>query len=72
LVGERELAAVKNSLYMRSDFNLADAFKMFGSDKKITVKNMRAGLDAIGVYPREEEINLFFQRYDSKRSNWLS
>jgi len=63
---ERELEAGKIALSLKSDFNLFDAFNIFdmGRIGQISIHDIREGLNAIGVYPTAEEVELFVTRYD--------
>lgn len=56
---------------LKSDFNLHDAFAIFDLDRDGTISpiEMMEGLASIGVYPTNEEVELYFKRYDSDKSN---
>ena len=71
---ERELENAKVALTMKPDYNLHDAFVIFDNCRHgtITQAQLREGLAAIGVYPTAEEINLFFQRYDTDKNHRLN
>jgi Ca2+-binding EF-hand superfamily protein len=64
---ENEVESQKTSLALKSDFNLTDAFKIFDRDYRGTVTSyeLRDGLSAIGVFPTQEELDLFITRYDT-------
>lgn len=59
---------------MKSDFNLGDAFKIFDTNYcgHITSFELRNGLNAIGLYPTQEEIDLFITRYDTSGDRRLN
>ena len=52
---------------MKSDFNLTDAFKIFDTNYNgaISSYELRNGLNAIGLFPTQEEMDLFITRYDT-------
>ena len=64
---ENEIESEKTHLANKHDFNLQDAFKIF--DQRgygvIDGYDLRTGLNAIGVYPTQDEIDLFIARYDT-------
>jgi len=53
-------------LALKTEFNLLDAFRLI--DKKsrgyVSKTEMEFALNDIGIFPRKEELNLFFKRYD--------
>jgi Ca2+-binding EF-hand superfamily protein len=63
---ERELESGKISLANKADFNMFDAFNMFDQSRtgQLTIHDIRQGLNAVGVYPSSEEVELFVTRYD--------
>lgn len=63
---ERELESAKTSLTLKSDFNLFDLFNLHDTNRNGVVcsHEIRDGLACIGVYPTNDEIDLFLQRYD--------
>ena len=63
---EREIETAKTSLTLKSDFNLQDAFRIFDVNYRGTIGSceLRDGLLAIGVYPTNDELELFMSRYD--------
>lgn len=63
---ERELEASKTALTLKPDFNLHDAFTIFDGSRSglLSHSDIREGLNAIGVFPTSEEVDLFFKRYD--------
>lgn len=71
---ERELENSKVALTMKPDFNLHDAFVIFDHCRHgaITQADLREGLAAIGVFPTPDEVNLFFQRYDTNKNHRLN
>ena len=71
---EREIETSKTSLTLKSDFNLVDAFKIFDINYRGAVGSteLREGLSAIGVYPTQDEVDLFITRYDKSGCRRLS
>lgn len=71
---ERELETAKVTLTMKPDFNMHDAFVIFDALRHgaLSQADLREGLAAIGVFPTANEINLFFQRYDSDKNHRLN
>jgi hypothetical protein len=74
IVQERELESGKVSLCLKPDFNLNDAFNIFdvANLANITACEMREGLNAIGVFPTLDEVDLFVKRYDLNNDGRLS
>lgn len=70
---EKDLEATKIQMTLKFDFNLHDAFAIFDTDRdgSITPIEFTEGLAAIGVYPTNEEVELYFKRYDSSKTNTL-
>ena len=64
---ENNIEREKTQLALKSDFNLTDAFNIFDSNRcgNITSYELRSGLNAIGLFPTQEEIDLFITRYDT-------
>lgn len=58
----------------KSDFNLFDAFNIFDVARcgQVSVHDIREGLNAIGVYPTAEEVELFVTRYDRSHDRRLT
>ena len=58
----------------KCDFNLFDAFNIFDQSRigMISIHDIREGLNAIGVYPTSEEVELFVTRYDRNHDRRLS
>lgn len=56
----------KISLIQKPDFNVFDAFRIFDIDSRgwISHSDLKLGLNEIGVYPSNEELDLYFKRYD--------
>jgi Ca2+-binding EF-hand superfamily protein len=63
---EKEIENAKISLVQRPDFNLFDAFRIFDIDAKgyINFIDLKEGLNAIGIFPATEELDLYIKRYD--------
>ena len=59
---ERELENAKISLVQKPDFNVFDAFRIFdlNSNGVVTRSELRIGLNEIGIFPAQEELDLFF------------
>ena len=68
------MEASKISLTNKYDFNLFDAFNIFdmGRVGTITVHDIKDGLNHIGVYPTQEEVDLFVSRYDRNHDRRLT
>lgn len=71
---EREIETSKTSLTLKADFNLTDCFKIFDVNYRGSIGSLelREGLSAIGVYPTQDEIDLFIARYDKSGCRRLS
>lgn len=71
---EREIEACKIHLANKVDFNLFDAFNIFDQSRRgqISIHDIREGLNAIGVYPTSEEVELFVTRYDRTHDRRLT
>lgn len=67
---EKELESSKIQLILKSDFNMHDAFAIFdfNKDGSVQMSELREGLSAIGVYPTNEEVELFFLRHDQDKN----
>jgi len=71
---ERLIEQSKISLISHSDFNVFDAFKIFDQMGRgcLTLSELYNGLvNQLGLVPSEDEIELFFQRYDKDRDGIL-
>jgi len=57
----------------RPDFNLFDAFRVFDFDNRGSVNryDLKSGLNDLGVFPSEEDLDLFFSRYDTNGDRLL-
>ena len=71
---EQELESAKINLALKNDFNLIDAFDIFDTNRNrvIDFYELQAGLNAIGVYPTREDIDLFITRYDNSHDRRLN
>jgi len=71
---EQELESAKIALANKHDFNLRDAFDIFDVPRygQIDAYQIRSGLNAIGVYPTADEVDLFVTRYDKDGNRRLS
>jgi len=63
---EQDLENAKVALSRERDFNLRDAFDIFDTNRsgRISSSELYSGLNAIGVYATNEEVDLFVTRYD--------
>lgn len=68
---ERDLESAKAALVDRPDFNLFDAFRIFDFDNRgyITRVDLKLGLNDLGLFPTQEDIELFFARYDTNQDS---
>ena len=64
---ENEIEGDKVRLATKPDFNLTDAFKIFDQRGMGVVDSfdLRSGLNAIGLYPTQDELDLWVARYDT-------
>lgn len=71
---ERELETAKTTLAMKSDFNLYDTFRVFDQNNNgwISAFELRDGFNAMGVYPTQDEMELFVTRYDKNGDRRLT
>ena len=71
---ERELENAKQSLALRNDFSLDDAFRVFDLDLlgSVRVFELKEGMALYGVYASHEEAQLLLNRYDLNRDGRLS
>ena len=71
---ERLIEHSKINLISHSDFNLFDAYKVFDQMGRgcLTLAELYNGLvNQLGLVPSEDEIELWFQRYDKDRDGRL-
>lgn len=70
---EQELESAKINLALKSDFNLIDAFDIFDTNRngRLDHYELTSGLNAIGVYPTSEDVDLFITRYDNSHDRRL-
>jgi len=63
---EQEIENAKIMLAQKHDFNIRDAFDIFDVPRygQVDAFQLRSGLNAIGVYPTADEVDLFVTRYD--------
>lgn len=63
---EKEVEDVKQSLALKSDFNLLDAFRFIDRKARGFVSRieLEIALNDLGIYPTLDELKLFFERYD--------
>jgi len=71
---EQELESAKIQLALKSDFNISDAFGVFDVPRYGTISSyeLQSGLNAIGIYPTMEEVELFVTRYDSSHDRRIN
>ena len=64
---ENEIESEKTVIANKHDFNLQDAFKIFDQRGYGVVDRyeLTAGLNAIGLFPTSDEVDLWIKRYDS-------
>lgn len=64
---ESEIEAEKTHLANKHDFNLTDAFKIFDQRGYGTIDTyeLKDGLNAIGLFPTADEVELWVKRYDT-------
>ena len=72
--GENDVEREKINLALKPDFNMVDAFQIFDSnrDGRVDQFELREGLAAIGVFPTQDEIDLFIKRYDTSGDRRLN
>lgn len=63
---EHDLERAKERLALCHDFNLFDAFRIFDTPARgyIGFTDLKYGLQDIGIFAPEEDLRLFFKRYD--------
>jgi len=59
---------------LKADFNLTDAFHIFDPHHRgvVDAHDLRAGLNAIGVHPTSDQLELWIGRYDDNSDRRLS
>jgi len=70
---ENDLEKAKQDLALQKDFNLFSGFKMLDRARKgfITIDELREALADLGVRAGQEELSLYFLRYDKDRDGRL-
>jgi len=70
---DKELEAAKVDLALRRDFNLLDTFKFFDIDGagRIGKKDLKDGLNELGIYPTNDELYLVLRKYDTDNDGLL-
>ena len=63
---EREIEEMRQNLALKSDFNLLDAFRFIDRKARgfISRIELEIALNDLGIYPKLDELKLFFERYD--------
>ena len=71
---ESQIEKIKVSLALRPDFNCEDCFRIFEIDQKgnLDTDDFKKGLELIGVFYTDFEINLLFKRFDLKKSGYIN
>ena len=66
MLAEGQLEKIKISLAMRPDFNCEDCFRIFEVNGKgvLYPEDIKTGLNLIGVFYSDFEVQLLFKRYD--------
>lgn len=70
---DHQVELAKQEAVTKADFNTYDAFRIFDIDNLgvISPMDMLHGLQDIGVHVSQEDVNLFFDRYDRDRDGRL-
>ena len=70
---DKELETIKVDLALRRDFNLLDTFKFFdfGGEGRIGKKDLKDGLNELGIYPTSDELYLVLRKYDKDNDGLL-
>ena len=62
---EREIEEVRQALALKNDFNLLDAFRFIDRKARGFISRIELEiLNDLGIYPKLDELKLFFERYD--------
>lgn len=71
---ENQLEKAKCDNIIRSDFNAEDAFSIFEVDRRgyLTELDLKYGLNALDIFPTQEEIALLVKRYESRGEGILT
>jgi Ca2+-binding EF-hand superfamily protein len=71
---EKELENAKIQLISKADFNLFDAFRIFDIDSRgvISIHDLKSGLSEIGIFPSNEDLELYVKRYDKNYDGRLT
>ena len=70
---ENDLEKAKQSLSLKADFNLIDAFKIFDKYNlgELYRQDLENGLERLHVYFQRKDVDLFLKRYDLNHDNKL-
>ena len=73
MVAEGQIERIKVNLALRPDFNCEDCFRIFELDGKgkLYPEDIKEGLNLIGVFYSDFEIDLFFKRFDLKNKGYI-
>ena len=71
---ESQIEGAKISLAKNPDFNSEDAFKLFELNDKeyLDINDIKEGLNLIGLYPTERQLNLLMKRFDLQKNGYIS
>lgn len=70
---ERNIERLKTDLALRSDFTIEDAFRIFELEGRgyVTDLDIKYGMNALDLFPTNEEVSLLVKRYDSRKTGIL-
>jgi hypothetical protein len=70
---ERIIERLKIDLSLKSDFNIEDVFRIFELDERgyLTELDVKYGLNALDIFPSNDEIQLFVKKYDIKSLGYI-
>jgi Ca2+-binding EF-hand superfamily protein len=74
MVVENEIENSKIDLALKPDFNCEDAFRIFELNGRgyLTPEDIRYGLNLLGIYATDTDINLIMKKYDIYKEGILS
>ena len=74
MLAEGEIEKIKVNLALRPDFNCEDCFRIFELDGKgkLYPEDIKEGLNLIGVFYSDFEIDLFFKRFDLQKKGYIN
>ena len=70
---DKELEKIKQELTFIDEFNLISIFKHFDKSNAdlLSYEDLIWGMNSLGFYPNEDEINMFINKLDSKRNGLI-